>query len=94
MILEVLSSVAFLVPFAGILVGLTYRTFGPYFIAVGPACDFDSDVLCNVADINLMFAQGNLVTGVPVAAGNQFDLNSDNSIDGTDITEWLRLAGR
>ena len=58
-----------------------------------PACDFNDDVFCNVADIDFMFAQGNLVTGITVRSGNKFDLNSDNNIDDTDITEWLRIAG-
>ena len=57
------------------------------------ACDFTSDSLCGLADINAMFAQGDLVAGVAVGSGNQYDLNSDLSIDGDDITEWLRIAG-
>ena len=76
-----------------------FTTFGAgttqiitYYTAA-PVCDFSGDLLCNAADINLMFAQGNLVTGVSVDADNPFDLNSDNNIDGADITEWLRLAG-
>ena len=58
-----------------------------------PVCDFTGDLFCNVADINLMFAQGDLVMGVSVGTGNQFDLNNDSSIDNVDITQWLRLAG-
>ena len=37
--------------------------------------------------------QSNLTTGVFVGAGNQFDLNNDNTINEADITEWLDLAG-
>ena len=56
-------------------------------------CDFDSDTLCGLADINMLMGQGDLTVGVSVGAGNQFDLNSDNTIDEADITEWLERAG-
>ena len=46
----------------------------------------------DVEDINLMFAEGNLVTGVLVDAENQFDLNHDLSIDQRDIGKWLGKA--
>ena len=58
-----------------------------------PACDFNLDNLCKVADIRVMMNQGDLVTGVSVVAGNAFDLNSDNNINEADITEWLVLTG-
>ena len=58
-----------------------------------PSCDFDGDLACGLADINLMMAQGNLVTEVSVHPGNPFDLNSDNIINEADITEWLGQAG-
>jgi len=57
-------------------------------------CDFTTDGLCGLADINDMFAQGDLTgAGVAVSSGNQFDLDTDNDIDGDDITEWLSLTG-
>ena len=59
----------------------------------GARCDFDASGACGLADVNLMFKQGDLVTGVPVSPGNQFDLDTDNDIDGDDITEWLSLTG-
>jgi len=58
-----------------------------------PARDFDADNLCNVNDINLMFAQGDLVAGVADPNGNSlFNLTGDTSIDGQDISLWLGLA--
>ena len=56
-------------------------------------CDFDSDQLCNVNDINLMFTQGDLVAGVADPGGtSKFNLTGDTSIDGQDISRWLELA--
>ena len=55
-------------------------------------CDFDGGG-CGLSDINLLMAQGDLVTGVSVSSGNQFDLDNDNDIDENDITEWLSLTG-
>lgn len=55
-------------------------------------CDFNLDDSCNVNDLHVMFQQGNLVTGVPIAADNLFDLNDDLSIDQTDIDLWLNEA--
>ena len=55
-------------------------------------CDFNSDQACDVADMNLMFAEGDLLMGVGVGAGNQFDLNIDLMIDQTDIDRWLDNA--
>ena len=40
-----------------------------------------------------MMFQGDLTTGIFVGADNQFDLNNDNTINESDITEWLDLAG-
>ena len=56
-------------------------------------CDFDNDAVCGLADINLMFQLGDLVTGVATtAATEQFDLIDNNFIDDADITEWLSQA--
>ena len=58
------------------------------------ACDVDNSGGCGLADINLMFAQGDLVTGVATTAGTEkFDLIDNDMIDGADITEWLALTG-
>ena len=54
-----------------------------------PDCDFDRDLSCGLSDINLMFAQGDLVTGVAADPNNRFNLDSDNDIDEADISEWL-----
>lgn len=57
------------------------------------ACDFNVDNTCGLADINLMFDQGNLVTGAATAAAtDKFDLIDDNVIDNQDIAEWLSQA--
>ena len=38
--------------------------------------------------------QGNLVTGVAVNSGNEkYDLDNSGTLNGDDITEWLKLAG-
>ena len=70
--------------------GQSYLVYGQRSAA---ACDFTGSSTCGLADINLMMAQGNLVAGVSVSAGNQFDLNSDNIINNLDMTDWLKLAG-
>ena len=70
--------------------GETYLVYGQLL----PACDFDFDIECGLDDIELLFEQGNLVTGIPtVVATEKFDLVDDNSIDNADMTEWLRIAG-
>ena len=55
-------------------------------------CDFNDDEDCNTSDLQEMIEQGNLVTGVPVVAGNAFDLNEDLAIDQKDIDFWLNEA--
>ena len=37
----------------------------------------------------LMFSEGNLVTGIPVAEGEPFDLNGDRFVNQMDIDVWL-----
>ena len=66
--------------------------YGLAFLTPSNTCDFTGDTNCNLADINLMFAQGDLVAGVAVGAGNQFDLISDLTLDNLDVTEWLSRA--
>ena len=36
-----------------------------------------------------MFSEGNLVTGIPVAEGEPFDLNGDRFVNQMDIDVWL-----
>ena len=60
--------------------------------SIAVACDFDNDTACNLADVNLLFAQGDLTAGVNVAAGNLFDSNGDRRIDGSEIEAWLESA--
>ena len=62
----------------------------PSFQAV---CDFDGRG-CGLSDMNLLMRQGDLTVGVRVSSGNQFDLNNDNTINESDIGEWLIIAGK
>ena len=55
-------------------------------------CDLNADFACNVADINLLFAQGDLVSGVNVGVDNVFDLHDDRTLDSMDIDRWLDEA--
>ena len=59
-----------------------------------PDCDFNNDFSCSLSDINLMFAQGDLVAGVnTIPITEKYDLVDDDMLDGEDITEWLSVAG-
>ena len=53
-------------------------------------CDFDNDTFCNLADINLLFEQGDLVAGIP--GGAPYDLVVDGTLNQSDVTEWLSVA--
>ena len=56
-------------------------------------CDFNLDAACDLDDINLMFEQGNLGTGIVTSAPTEkFDLIDDNVINQSDILEWLAQA--
>ncbi len=57
----------------------------------GPDCDFTGDSACDVADIDDLFGQGNLVTGVS-AAGSVYDLTGDGTLNGDDVAAWLSDA--
>ena len=60
---------------------------------LAPYCDFTPDAACDLADINLMFETGDLVTGVAVTGStDRYDLSDDDTIDAADISEWLSLA--
>ena len=43
-------------------------------LIINSLCDFTKDSQCDVADLNLMFSKGNLVTGVSVAALTIYDM--------------------
>ena len=67
--------------------------------AILPPCSFNVDLSCDLSDINLMFAQGNLVEGVDVpSADSQFDLapvaQPDQRIDHFDIDVWLAQSAK
>lgn len=59
--------------------------------AVTP-CNFNADAACDLADLDLLYAQGNLISGVIVAPGNQFDLTGDATINNDDLDVWLSSA--
>ena len=51
-----------------------------------PHCDFSSDGVCGVADINLMFQVGDLQAGIATSDSTEnFDLIDDDVIDWKDI---------
>ena len=70
----------------------TATPFGLAFFVTDEVCDFNVDTFCNVADINLMYQQGNLVEGVLVLEDNPFDLDADRDIDNSDLDVWLSYA--
>ena len=52
-----------------------------------------ADVVCDVADINQMFEEGNLKAGVTTTVvNNRLNLIDDDTLDTADITEWLSQA--
>ena len=62
-------------------------------VIVSSLCDFNNDRRCDVADLNLMYATGDLVAGVPTSHGDVFDLNDDLVVDNIDIDRWLQESG-
>ena len=56
-------------------------------------CDFDADGDCDTADVDSLTSVGNLVVGVVEGFDAQFDLTADSQVNGSDLSEWLRLAG-
>ena len=69
-------------------VGLALVTIG----GGGLDCDFDNGSTCNLADLDLMYARGDLGSGVSVGAGDSMDLDNNESLNNNDITEWLSQA--
>lgn len=59
-----------------------------------PLLDFNSDGFNDVADLNLLLGNGDLLEGVTVEAGvnEQYDVNSDGRIDSDDVSIWLTAA--
>jgi len=72
--------------------GEGFEEFDANVVIIESLCDFTSDSMCDVADMNMMFAKGNLVNGVSIAAGDRFDMNDDEVINQTDIDLWLDEA--
>ena len=55
--------------------------------------DFTPGAACDLADINQMFQNGNLVTGVATSGDTErLYLVDNNTLDASDITEWLAQA--
>ena len=52
-------------------------------------CDFNEDEICDLADLDLMYQSGNLITGAMVSPDNLFDMDGDDDIDNDDMTQWL-----
>ena len=63
-------------------------------VAAALAGDFDKNTLFDLADLELMYRQGDLRAGVSAASRDLFNLNGDAVIDFQDITKWLELAGQ
>ena len=83
--------------------GADFRFFGGvgnvYYldnVQVTPAwtCDFNVDSVCDVADLNRMYAETghDLVNGVSATGLWKYDLNADDVVNNLDIDEWLASA--
>ena len=56
-------------------------------------CDFNGDEFCDTADIDLMFAAGDLAAGLAVPPADAvLDLNADGVVNTLDIDQWLSSA--
>ena len=56
-------------------------------------CDFDENGSCDLADVDAMFLQGPIGSGVAVDGSNEaYDLNGDGQIDLLDRDAWLAEA--
>ena len=60
-------------------------------VVVPPVCDFSGDSACDLADIDDLFGQGDLLAGVS-APGSVYDLTADGRLNGDDVTAWLAEA--
>ena len=72
---------------------LTSHATFPMTLTADEVCDFDSNDVCDAADIDLLFASGDVSEGVPVPPGDvAFDINGDGIIDNGDADQWLAAA--
>lgn len=61
--------------------------------ATNPAVDFNGNGYVDLADVNALTDQGDVVVGMPVPpADAKYDLNSDSTVNSTDLTQWLADA--
>ncbi len=69
---------------------LTAEMFSDPFSA---SCDFDTNGVCNIADLNAMLARGPVADGVIAANETEiFDLTGDGQITNDDVQRWLADA--
>ena len=54
-------------------------------------CDLDGNDVCDVDDVDLLTAQGDLTSGFP-AIDAKYDFDGDGDVDTFDLDEWLALA--
>ncbi len=54
-------------------------------------CDLNADNRCGREDVDLLTAQGNLLTGV-AAQDAKYDLDADGDVDTGDLAAWLQEA--
>ena len=58
-------------------------------------CDFNINGTCDIADVDMLTAAGDLLSGVPVVPGTNghLELTDDGLIDQQDLDTWLAEAG-
>ena len=54
-------------------------------------CDLNVDGACNLQDVNLLTAVGDLAAGV-VGIDPKYDLDGNQIVDDRDLQQWLSLA--
>jgi hypothetical protein len=73
-----------------------YQTLRQMFIDAAtttPLGDFNNDGALDLADIDLLFGVGDLVSGVSLPPAEPiYDLTADNVVDGSDVDAWLAEA--
>ena len=67
-----------------------------FFVADKLRCDWNGDLACDVYDINALYtevhSQGNLGASISTSKGNRFDLNGDEQLNQSDLSQWLSEA--
>jgi len=58
----------------------------------GAPCDFDKNGDCDVADLNGLFTEGDLLAGVSPPADGRHDLDGDHAVTAADLVLWLSEA--